>query len=92
MHYIVDSGILTFVNHGCEGSFNVGGTNSNWTEMTVNADHPPPKEFTETAPFYNPVLERHFRQIVSSGDYSLRDIKAGEEITNTYLGFFWRPE
>ena len=54
----------------------------------MNVDlNEPPKDFLNDEYVYSPVFERHLRQIMSVGSYTLRDIKAGEEILCNYLSF-----
>lgn len=66
-------------NHGDDGI-------EEWTEMNVDIDSPP-ADIQNKAMVYSPVIERHLRQITSLGDYFLRDVKSGEEITCNYLSF-----
>uniref|UniRef100_A0A7S4SHD5 SET domain-containing protein n=1 Tax=Ditylum brightwellii TaxID=49249 RepID=A0A7S4SHD5_9STRA len=82
---VVDSTILTFVNHGCNGTYNAATVTSTVTEMTTGVD-----EFDEAFFMndpYNLVVARHLPHNQNSGDVALRDIKAGEEILNNYLDF-----
>ena len=90
-HYTVDSGFLTFSNHGCNGTVNYGYVENNLTEMNVDLDEVP-EEFDAKTVAYSPLIERHIRQIMSFGDYTLHDIKAGEEILTNYLEFSANPE
>ena len=86
MHYAVDSGILTFSNHGCNGTYNFGRGQIRFTEMNVNLERAP-EEYDDKAFTYSPVLERHLRQIQSAGDYSLREIRAEDEILSNYVKY-----
>lgn len=36
---------------------------------------------------YSPFQERHLREFLGTGDYTLREIKKGEEILSNYLSF-----
>eukprot|EP00978_Attheya_sp_CCMP212_P001313 scaffold2735_cov61-Attheya_sp.AAC.9 len=84
----VDSSILTFVNHGCNGTYNMGSETSGWTEWTVDPMKPPPESLSGTTnSVYNPVNDRHLYQLMSGSDFTLRDIKKGEEILDNYLAF-----
>ena len=86
-HYTVDSGIMNFCNHGCNGTYNYGVENEDeliFNEMDVALDHIP-EALQNTALVYSPVLERHLRQVSSIGDYALKDIRKGEEILCNYL-------
>lgn len=80
----VDSSIITFVNHGCNGTYNVG-VKTDYNEFSSNLDAPTDdldgRSHTGTSVF-NPVVDRH---LFFGGDESLRDIKAGEEILDNYL-------
>ena len=58
----------------------------NLTEMNVSLTNPPENLLNEPS-VYNPVIERHLRQRLSTGDYTLRAIKKGEEILCNYLAF-----
>lgn len=85
-HFTVDSGISTFCNHGCNGTWTIGDEDDYFTELNVDLNEPP-KDFLNHEYVYSPVFERHLRQIMSVGSYTLRDIKAGEEILCNYLSF-----
>jgi hypothetical protein len=82
----VDSGALTFVNHGCKGRYNVGVVTA-FDEETVTT-HVMPDEVSgkshEGTSVFNPVVDRH---LIFYGDMSNRDIQAGEEILDNYLAF-----
>jgi hypothetical protein len=77
---------MTFVNHGCNKTYNTGGESS-IDELTSDVDVFPDnlngRSHAQTST-YNPVVDRHLRH---AADYSLRDIKAGEEILDNYLAF-----
>jgi spermidine synthase len=87
----VDSSIVTFVNHGCNGTFNIG-IATDFDEFTTDTRTPPAalmgQSHTGTSVF-NPVIDRH---LFYSGDVSLRDIDAGEEILDNYLNFIGSQE
>lgn len=89
--YRVDSGIMTFVNHGCDGSANMGveGEDDLVSEKTADASVMPNAHgrFSDSDGIHHIAVDRHLDQVMGSGDYSMRDIKAGEEITNNYLAF-----
>ena len=83
----MDSGILTFPNHGCNSTYNVGRVLS-VNEFTVALGQPPPEDFFRShqrSP-YDPLEERHalFHKVITQ---SLRDIVAGEELFDNYLFF-----
>jgi spermidine synthase len=79
----VDSGALTFVNHGCNGTYNIG-QETDFDESTVNLDALPDIVSGKNSAKYSPMIERH---LFHSPVHALRDIKAGEEILDNYLAF-----
>lgn len=82
--YFVDSGLITFVNHGCNGTYNVDDVG--YDEMTEqNTDFS--KFFSDGRDVYDIFLDRHYLQSNNAASYTLRDIKAGEEILANYLTF-----
>ena len=89
--YRVDSSILTFVNHGCGGNVNTGeeGVDGVITEATADPKAMPKKHGTVTShdSVHQIACDRHLDQYMSGGEWTMRDIKAGEEITNNYLQF-----
>ncbi len=91
MHYIIDSGIALFCNHGCNGTYNVGELGDNgYTEMSVDLHHAE-GELVKSAAIFSPIAERHMR--LFWGQYfSLRDIKQGEEILCNYLEYIGDPD
>lgn len=85
-HHTIDSGVMTFSNHGCNKNYNYGDEYSTLTESTVDlTSNQIPDDFDCSAIPYSPVQERHLRQILSAGDITLREIKAGEEILVSYM-------
>lgn len=93
-HYTVDSGITTFCNHGCNGTYTYGNEEgeTNLTEMNAPLDQAPWDFRNDAWQVYSPVFERHLRQQLSVGDYTLRDIRRGEEVLCDYLGFVGDPD
>ena len=85
-HYTIDSGISGFCNHGCNGTYNYGDNDIDFTEMNVDENQPVDSLFNQ-AHVYSPIFERHLRQILGTGDETLRQIKKGEEIFCNYLSF-----
>lgn len=83
--YVIDSGRMLFANHGCNGTDNYGPHYPHYTENTIDLDAVPPL-FDEIGSF-NPVVERHLRQFMTSDGGSSRDIAAGEELLTNYLLF-----
>ena len=79
---------MTFSNHGCNGSYNYADEFHALTEGTIDlsSEEIPDDHDCTTIP-YSPIQERHLRQMLSSGDVALREIKAGEEILVNYVSF-----
>lgn len=95
-HFSVDSGVLLFMNHGCDGSSNYGVNelededHDGFTEQTIdltNLSEVNDLHDNTSYDVYSPVSDRHWRHKLNSGDYALRDIKKGEEILTDYLSF-----
>jgi len=68
--YYVDSTILTFANHGCNGTINIASKDYNETESTPV--------------IYDPYYDRHTRHSVNDQEYATRLIATGEEILCDY--------
>ena len=87
----VDSTIHCFINHGCNGTNNVGHDIS-FTESSANPWSLPveilDKYFGKTA-VYNPAKERQVSFYSSA--IPLRDIQGGEELFDNYLGMTGKP-
>jgi len=83
----VDSGVLTFQNHGCNRTYNVGFETS-VTELTADPEKLPPEldEKSYESVLYNPFVDRNYLYITNSLEV-LRDIKAGEECLDNFLAF-----
>ena len=103
--YFVDSGILTFVNHGCNGTNNIGDGSSShekdsvyFNEATLDLsqiDEPP--QGTSRASIFDPVSDRHLHSLATGYDSTSRDVKAGEELFQNYFYFIswakgWKEE
>jgi len=92
----VDSGWGTFVNHGCNRTFNVGAMHS-WTEWEYN-DHAQPLSRKERqalrldAKPYSPYVDRNIRVWECREEVAMRDIRAGEELFNNYMEFVQADE
>ncbi len=76
-----------FCNHGCNGSYNLCVHGSVDNEATVDPNQPPDSVLLKLGIGFSPALERNFRQVLTSGDTTNRDIKKGEEILCNYLEF-----
>jgi hypothetical protein len=82
----VDSGMLTFINHGCNGTFNMG-IESEWHELNIDEDGEIPEDYQlyGAAP-YNPHRDRNLRRDQYLSQNS-KPVKAGEELLDNYLSF-----
>lgn len=88
----MDATIHCFINHGCNGSNNVG----HGLEITEAAANPEElsaevlERYMGTGAIYNPFLDRqtHF----FSSATPLRDIASGEELFDNYLGMIGLSE
>lgn len=80
---------MTFANHGCDGTYNVGLNTEEITEVTADFDNVPLAldGLGRYGSIFNPVLDRNRRFSLVGGDVTLRDIKAGEELLDNYLAF-----
>lgn len=87
LEYAVDTSIMTFINHGCNGTYNSGNGVSKDTEYTIDTSRAPEDVNGYVPSRYHPVVDRHMNMLLYGGDFALRDIKAGEEILNNYLDF-----
>jgi hypothetical protein len=91
LEVIVDSDALTFVNHGCKGSNNIGVVTA-FDEETANMNVMPDEvggKSHEGTSIFNPFVDRH---LTFGGCTSNRDIQAGEEILDNYLAFVSNKE
>jgi hypothetical protein len=82
----VDPGIMTFVNHGCNGTYNVG-AHLIVNEMTMKVGLGPGGVYDDGNEIYHPYAERQFPQWECQSFVALRDINAGEELLDNYLVF-----
>jgi hypothetical protein len=88
--YLVDTGILTFINHGCNGTGVMGeGEPLISTEMTVDLERMPAEleNYSTETHVYNPFIDRNNMRIITAGDKTLFDIKAGSELVDNYLRY-----
>jgi hypothetical protein len=82
----VDSGALTFVNHGCKGTNNIGVVTA-FDEESADTNVMPNEvggKSHDGTSIFNPVVDRH---LTFGGFMSNRAIQAGEEILDNYLAF-----
>ena len=80
---------MTFVNHGCNGTFNIDdkdllNEDDPWGITEQNAT---PEDRSDDRDVYDPFVARHLISYDSQHSNALRDIKAGEEILCNYLHF-----
>jgi hypothetical protein len=86
----VDSGILTFVNHACGGTANLGeaGVDDVVTEATADATAIPENHGKSSRKSVHQIaIDRHLDSVMSGPDWTMKRIKAGEELSNNYLSF-----
>jgi hypothetical protein len=79
----VDPGIMTFVNHGCDGSYNTG-PKTPYTELNFK-DINTARTHGEEYDIYNPYTQRHSAFGDCSSSVVLSDIEAEEEVLCNYL-------
>lgn len=85
--YSIDNGILQFLNHGCNGTNSI--QNYNTTEVTANPTTLPDEfEITFESTIYNPFVSRSNMNLQNCGDVTNKNVKAGEELLDTYLAYF----
>ena len=98
--FYVDSGIMTFVNHGCNGTNNIAGPDEmslvdgdlpTVNEETADISEGGGREFLRISPAFDPARERHLRHSAVGADCAVRDIRAGEELFQNYLYFVSEP-
>ena len=92
--YFVESSILTFSNHGCDGTYNImdwdednrwvnGNEGAIVTEMNATVDDY--EDFRDNV--YDIYTDRHNAHSALTYSVASRDIKSGEEITSNYVSF-----
>ena len=82
----VDPGILTFMNHGCHGSYNVGIV-GNVTESSTGENSATVAILNEREIEFNPYTLRHFPGWGCQEYVANRDINIGEEMLDNYIGY-----
>lgn len=84
--YGVDSGIHTFVNHGCKGTFNICSSNiEKYTEELTDIDAFKVNYIDEKK--FDPHRDRHLFSSLNEYDVAVRNVKAGEELLCNYMAF-----
>jgi hypothetical protein len=84
--YSIDPGRMTFMNHGCNNTNNVGITLS-VTEQTADPQRMPDELLIYPAETSSPFYARNYF-IPSNLGTTRRDIKAGEEILDNFLNYY----
>jgi hypothetical protein len=87
----VDSSLLTFVNHGCKGAYNVGKV-TDFDECTADTSLIPGEvdgKSHQGILTFNPVVDRH---LTHAGFMNACDIEEEEEILDNYLVFISSEE
>jgi hypothetical protein len=80
----VDPGKFTFVNHGCNGTFNSDYMDSNnITELTADVNNPPASHLDQKSRFFNPAMER----MIVADQLNFKDIPQGGEVLGNYLTY-----
>ena len=82
----VDPGIVTFAEHGCDGTHNCG-TPLNVTERILDHGQVPSVHFDDTHDICNPFDERHAPNWECGKFKVLQDIQPGEELLDNCLVF-----
>lgn len=96
----VESGLSSFVNHGCKGSYNLITYLDSDDNTESNAMYTVMHEFSPEVDSvygsiveesgghgYNPVLDRHLVAEDNKNEVAKREIKAGEELFSNYLPY-----
>jgi hypothetical protein len=84
--YSIDPGRMTFMNHGCNNTHNVGMTLS-VTELTADPERMPNELLHYPAETSSPFFARNYF-IASNLGSVRRDIRAGEEILDNFLCYY----
>ena len=86
--YMVEPNILSFSNHGCNGTYNVldsGSFNKEINGRHLTEQNAELSDYPQSGPIYNPYLDRHIKAL----DYieAIADINPNEEIFSDYIFF-----
>jgi hypothetical protein len=87
----IDASILTFLNHGCNGTYNLRMAEPySFTELTADpTTYPDELEYsTFENQVHNPFVSRNHLLFQHGGETVGRDIKAGEELLDFYLNYY----
>jgi len=80
---VVDSSILTFANHGCNGQYNIGEV-TEFNEFTANTEVMPENVRGKKSSKFSPVIDRH---LFHHSIQAIKDMSAGDEILDNYIVF-----
>jgi len=86
--YFVDGSIMTYVNHGCNSTNNLGWYYLQDFNTQLNEQFALPETFNEIVLekyYYNPLYLRHIELLHSGFDFASKDISNGEELFQNYL-------
>jgi len=90
--YDMHSSILSLVNHGCNGTYNIGSDDEeSITEETADAENLPyghsARQYSKGRweNVFNPIVERHLQHLIGGYDVAIRDIAKGEEVLENVL-------
>jgi len=88
--YNVDSGYLTFCNHGCQGSYNVETSSDRVHQRRhgkITEQNAQPSQFGEmfSRDIFDPFFDRHLDQEGSNYLFASKDLKAGSEVFDNYV-------
>lgn len=86
--FTVDQSILTFINHGCNNTYNMG-VQTGVTEITADFEKMPPvlHHFALEDTVYSPFIDRNVIAHVTAYDQLLKDVKVGDELLDNYLSY-----
>ena len=85
--WFVGSSILTFINHGCFGSYNLEGEVTDLNEQTYDG-----QDLKKKMAVFNLWRERHMLEVVNRPVVASKDIRKGEELLGNYLSFAEKEE
>jgi len=81
--HFVDSSINTFINHGCNGTFNYGPPKR--LHISESQADPTRYPWPQADKTFSPMIDRNFESEWSSSDKALQDIEKGGELFLNYL-------
>jgi len=88
--YYVDSGYLTFCNHGCQGSYNVETKTDRVHQRMfgkVTEQNANPSQFEDLfqREIFDPYIDRHLHHESSNYLFAAENLKAGSEVFDNYV-------